>query len=162
MWRSPTTWLAGDEGGLSATLQFPRLQQVPERNLKSDLLSVPVRGRPGYAAGRDQVTASLTLIPRTVVKISEWLTMPIPSPWYDNPYFVPGLVCSSVDTLFLLSNKSGFLFPLSFSQGRKCAVYSGRACQGTILAPTMVVKEVRTSKYSVGPISPQFRPQNSL
>lgn len=128
---------------MSTTSQFSRFQQVPERNLKCDLLSVPALGRPGCAAGRGWTATNLTLIPRSAVNgLSKWLTVPIPSLSAMTIHTLSwALFAPCVDTLFCFPASLAFFPSLSSSPGRKCALYRGKACQGATLAPEMAVRE---------------------
>lgn len=51
------------------------------------------------------------------------LTMPTPSPWYDNPHFVQGLVCISCRHVVLAFQQVWISSLSSFSEGRKRVVY---------------------------------------
>lgn len=147
----------GGEQGLSTTSQFSKFQQVPERNLKSDLLSVPALGRPGWAAGRGWAAANLTLSPRSAVNgISKWLTVPIPSLRMMTIHTLSwALFAPCVDTLLCFPASLAFFPSLSSSPGRKYALYRGKACQGATLAPTTAVRwsPVRTVRTVRAPVS---------
>lgn len=140
VWYSQTAWLGGGEKGLSTTSQFSRFQQVPERNLKSDLLLVPAQARLRCRQGLEGYKSD-THSKVCGQQMSERLTMPfLPFGTMTIHTLSWALFAPCVDTLFCFPASLAFFPSLSFPPGRKCALYRDWACQGAALAPSMAVR----------------------